>query len=439
MSYNFKYTPLLLVLITVVVFSPTLFNDFQRGWDDGWILLDNPYVVETSFGSIQYHFTHFFVGQYSPINTLVYSFIYKLFGFNPMAYHIMCLIVHIINVCLVYVTIKRMVALLKPDFKSNRVHFYTFLVALIFAIHPLQVESVAWISASKILLYSFFTLLAIWCYTKYIESSKLIWYFAVFLCYALGFGSKEQAIILPLVLLIFDYAHGRLHINRPDPKIIYKRVFLEKIPLFFAALAFWYFSSINNTGVISIENTYPLYQRTWFGMHSVSEYIFRFLAPVKLYYYYFFPMEIGDKLPLYFWGYAILMLIIGGFIWGHYKKRNKLVIFGFLFFVVNIILVLHILPMPRKTITADRYMYLSIIGLSIILVWYIDYLYFNYRAFTKYMVVVVITYSIGLGTHTFFRTQEWKDSEHIKHNIKELIDRRKQFEKPIINNPLDNE
>src|SRR5699024_10199684 len=103
----------------------------------------------------------------------------------------------------------------------------------------------------------------------------------------------------------------------------------------------------------SAEASYPLYQRILFGMHSISEYLFRFLAPVKLYYFYFFPIKSGDSLPWYYWGYLLILLCVGLFVVHHYRRNNKLVLFGLLFFVINVLLVLHIIPMPREMITAD--------------------------------------------------------------------------------------
>ena len=74
MSYNFKYTPFLLILITIIVFFPTFSNDFQKGWDDTWQVLENPFVIDDSFDGLWYHFTNFYHGQYSPIKHLsVYS------------------------------------------------------------------------------------------------------------------------------------------------------------------------------------------------------------------------------------------------------------------------------------------------------------------------------------------------------------------------------
>lgn len=77
-----------LIGLTLIVFFPTFFNDFQHGWDDNWQVLNNPFVLDQSLYNLQYHFYNFYNGQYSPINTLLYIFIYNVFGFSPAAFHI---------------------------------------------------------------------------------------------------------------------------------------------------------------------------------------------------------------------------------------------------------------------------------------------------------------------------------------------------------------
>ena len=429
----------MLILITVIVFFPTFTNDFQTGWDDTWQVLENPYVLDYSLGNLWYHFTNSYHGQYSPINTLVLIVIHKLFDFNAVAFHITFLIFHIFNVVLIFYILKDILNILAPKIKPNDIQLYVALVSLIFAIHPLQVESVAWISASKIILYTFFFFLALWYYIKYIHSNKTIWLFITAIVYALSFGSKEQAIILPLNLLVLDYIYGRFNHLKLNKALLKTRVLLEKIPFFLLALGFWYFSSQFNLVSVIAENNYPLSQRLFFSMHSVAEYIFRSIAPVKLYYFYFFPMKIGEELPLIYWKYLVLTIIIIGFIWSKYKQKNKLVLFGFSFFIINILLVLHLLPMPREMITADRYMYVSIIGLGLIGIWYYRLLLDRFYKYKNVLYTLGIFYIFALGFQSHYRTKEWKNSDTMKKNVYDIVEKRKALKQFIINNPLINE
>jgi len=431
-----KFVSFFLTVITLIVFFPTFSNDFQLGWDDQWQVLEYEFVTSNSFNDLLYHFTHFHLGQYMPVNTLLYVIIYKLFGFNPTAFHATSLIIHISNVLLVFaIVFKTIKKRIKPTWTLQRVQLFSFLTALIFAIHPLQVESVAWISASKIVLYTLFFLLGIWLYLKYLETYNIWYIVGVALCYLLAYGSKEQAIIFPLNLLAFDYIFNRYKNLKFSFAIFTNRVVLEKIPFLFIFFMLYWFSTENNLGSFNFV-TYPIYQRLIFSMSSLMEYIFRFIAPVKLYYFYFFPIEIGETLPLYYWGYPLLTLICVLFVWHNYTRNNRLVIFGFLLFVINILLVVHIVPMPRKMITADRYMYFGIIGLSAMMVWFIQYLYVKLKTWRKILLSGLLVWLVFLGVQSFIRTIEWKDSDSIKQNINELIERRKANNEPVVNDPI---
>ena len=310
-----KYPIIGLLLLTILAYFPTFFNDFQYAWDDQWQVLDYEFVQNHSFHDLAFHFTHFHLGQYMPVNTL------------------------------------------------------------------------------------------------------------------------EQAIIFPLNLLAIDYILNRFRPAHPKGQI--KKVIIEKIPFFAFAALLYAFSISNDLGQLNIEG-YPLHQRVMFAMSSFMDYVFRSVAPVKLYYFYFFPIEPGEPLPVYFYGYIVLILIVAAFLWHNHKKNNRLVIFGALLFFINIVLVLHIVPMPRKIITADRYMYLSLVGFGTMFAWFVTYIYTKYRSRRRFFVPAISIWLLSITIHSFVRVQEWKDSGSIKQNVKELIEKRKAEGLPAVDNPLEN-
>ena len=423
--------------LTVLVLLPSLFNDFQRGWDDQWQVLDNPFVSDPSPAYMAYHFTHFFHGQYSPVNTLFYAAVYLLAGYNAAAFHTLSLLIHLTNTFLVFILSERLFELQSGWSGTERV-LYAGLTALVFGIHPLQVESVAWISASKVLLYALFTLAALLFYIRYIQRKRyriLVW---VMFFYLLAFGSKEQAVILPVTLLTLDWYYGRLSTLGMSPRTWLRPVVVEKVPFFAVALLMWYFSSRNGLGHIAGVNAYPLGQRLVFGAHSIVVYVFRFLAPVKMYYFYFYPMMQGEPLPAMYWSYPVLLAILVWFGVEQYRRGNRLTVFGLLFFTVNLLLVIHLLPMPRRMITADRYMYLSIIGLTVAAVPFIRSMlqWFAERRRSWMPGVLMTMWLAAVGGYAMYRTTRWKDSPTVKRNINELIERRKAQGEKGLENPV---
>lgn len=159
------FLPLLLVTACILVYYPILDNDFMYKWDDQWQVL-NDYTYIWSWETFVAIFTDFFHGQYSPINQLMYTLLYQLFGVTPIPFHLASLLLHIVNVLLIFGLIRSIIAFRMPEQKplAEQVAFCT---TLLFAIHPLQVEAVAWISASKILACSLFYLLAMRSYYKW--------------------------------------------------------------------------------------------------------------------------------------------------------------------------------------------------------------------------------------------------------------------------------
>ena len=256
------------------------------------------------------------------------------------------------------------------------------------------------------------------------------------LCYLLAFGSKEQAIIFPLNLFVFDYLFNRFKGLKTSWGLFGSRLILEKLPFFLAVLFLWYFSLQNNLGGFE-SNSYPLSQRLLIGPHSLMMYIFRFLVPAKLYYYYFYPAVPGGTIPAYYWIYPVLLVFAGFFLYKNVQQRNKLAVAGAMFFIINLLLVLHILPMPRNYATADRFMYLSIIGAALILVWLGYYIVAKFKNARTWFIPMLVLYFLFFGVHSFYRTTKWKNSGAIKKDIVDLLEKRKAKNLPVNINPLD--
>lgn len=161
----------LLLLVCVLVYFKVLQADFLYYWDDQVIVMNQYTVGGWSWNNLWHICTDFHAGQYAPVMEMNFLALYTFFGYNPFWFHLANLCWHLGCVCLTGLFI---VELLKTHgyFSNKEIHLIAFLTAFIFSIHPFNVESVAWVSAVKILIYSFFYLLAVICYLRYIKTMK---------------------------------------------------------------------------------------------------------------------------------------------------------------------------------------------------------------------------------------------------------------------------
>jgi len=406
--------------VCLLTYYPSLDNHFQQEWDDQWMLLENPLLFYPTWEAIGRSFFTFYHNQYSPLNQLYYLGIYKLAGFDPFAFHLGSLIIHLINGYLVYVLVKRFLKIIKPDISLRKFSVASGLITLIFIIHPLQVESVAWISASKVVLYTTFTLLGLCSYIAYKNHRRYIYLGLTFLSYVCSLMVKEQAVIFPLNLILIDFLYRVYHKGH-----LQRSVWLEKLPFLALAFAYWYWSAQNHVGILDPVNLYPWYDRIIFAGYSLFVYIFRFLIPLNLSHFYAYPMLPGEPMPVFYYGYLILAGLFLVYLYDLYRSGKWVPIFCLLFFVINILLVLHIMPVPRASITADRYMYLSIVGLSGWVLWQgtrwfsiLSNSIGSYKSSLKLVSLLVVVYLGGFMVQSHRISQKWKDSETLKMDVK---------------------
>ncbi|MEJ2745724.1 MAG: hypothetical protein P8123_08595, partial [bacterium] len=208
-----------ILIVTFISFYPCLLGGFVN-FDDDRYVYRNPMIKELSWQGIGTIFTSTdYAVVYCPLVFLSYAIEYHFFGLRPYGYHVTNLILHLCNCLLVF----WFISLLCRDRPT------AFITALLFGVHPLRAESVAWITERKDLLYAFFFLWALICYCDRRARGSRIGYAGVVLFFLLSLLSKPTALVLPLVLLLCDYFQG---------KKIDRRNLSSKLPLFAIAAAF---------------------------------------------------------------------------------------------------------------------------------------------------------------------------------------------------------
>jgi len=410
-----------LTLACVIVYFPTFYNQFQNFWDDQWVVVNHYTEDGFTLVNLQKLFTEFYHGQYAPVNQLFYTLLYKLFGYNPIWFHGLCLLVHVFNVWLVFSFIRRLL-ILNKSFEAASVQRIAFFTALLFAVHPFLVEAVAWISASKVILYAFFYLIALHCYLSYTVALKLRYYLLALLFFVISFGAKEQAVTLPVCFILIDHALKR---NLKDPKI-----WLEKLPLLILSVSFGLFAmlsqAVTGAGALSSSATYPFYQKIIFAAYSLTEYFFKCLVPYKLSYLYPFPNPQGQAVAIRFWPYPFAVIAIIFCFWSFWKK--PWVFFGIAFFIIHIGIALHIVPISRFAIVADRYVYLASVGIFFILAWLLDKACCLKHKYFKVIAAFSIAYLFMLGVYTNYRVKAWHDTDTLKKEIRRVLKQRKDYD-----------
>lgn len=399
------FAPLLLVMGTLAVYGNSLSNDFVTVWDDKWQVM-NQYTEGRGWDGLKTILSEFYGGQYSPLNAWCYSLIHSLFGYNPTAFHAFSLILHISCVLLLYSLLSSLGAK----------RYIAWITALLFAIHPLQVESVAWVSASKIVVYSFFYLCALKSYVAYVQRENVLYYYFALLFFVLSFGGKEQAVTLPFCLVGIDLVLRR--------NLRSWLTWKDKLPFLILALFFSWITIQSNAShgvsILSGNMGYPFVQRIAFASYSFVEYIIKSILPFHLLYLYPFPMQKGDALPLRFWIYPVALLVV--IVSTPALRSRSVLLAGLGFYSLHIALTIHLVPMSRIAIVADRYIYLAAPALFFLYAYYIDkWLRRQSKWVYRLGVGTIAIYILVIGVLAYQRTYSWKDNIALKREVNMLL------------------
>lgn len=332
---------LLLLITAAVVFLPALRNGFTN-WDDREYVVDNKDLRDGSLPGLWRVATSFYNANFHPLTMLVYWLGYRFYGLDPAGYHLISFLLHLINIILVFWFCR----------KLSASTLTAFIAASLFALHPMQVEAVAWISDLKGLLCALFFLAGLIAYLFYLQKGKKIYYWVVLSSFIFSLLSKVMAVTFPLTLLLLDY-HNKRRID--------KAAFLEKIPFFELSLVFVIVGTAAQAVFKTIiPQSLPLVSRLLIPFYAVYLYIEKTIIPLGLTNLYPFPF-INETLSIKY--FAAALQVLGLVVLGIFSIRySRKVIFGMLFFLFLILPVLKVVPFGNWII-ADRHAYLAHVGL----------------------------------------------------------------------------
>lgn len=396
---------LCICVITVISFLPTFTNGFQMKWDDQWMVFNPLTENRLDFNLLKGIFTTPFNGQWGPLNQLMYTLLYGTFGYVPMPFHTACLAMHLLNVYFVYMMLYMLLTDCTPLSKPQ-IRFMVLLSTTLFAIHPLQVESVAWISASKILMSTMFYLSASITFMYYARTGRPVFYVVTLLLFTCSYLSKENVMTFPLWTTMIYAFYGHSYKS--------KRFWYVLIPIYVLTFLFslhliLFVSSYDQ--YIRYMDTYSWWQRAMFLLYSLAMYVYKWVFPVKLSWMYLYPSGLHETLPwwmmLFPAGYMLLFYLL----WEQIRKH--VVSASLLFTLVHLLFVLHITVLPRSGVVADRYMYLPILGLNVLLSYDLTSCIFHkrYKHSIRMATVIIL---VACGGLTYSRTGVWHDSDTLR-------------------------
>lgn len=361
-----------LILAVIIAFEPVRHNDFVD-YDDQRYVTENPHVkAGITRESIVWAFTGYHQGGlWHPLAALSNMLDCQLFGLNPFWHHLTSLLFHIANTVLLFWVLKRMTGVVFPS----------AFVAAVFALHPLSVDSVAWVAERKNVLSGFFWLLTIAAYARYAEHPGIGRYLLVVLVFCLALLSKPMVVTLPFVLLLLDYwplgrfqwGYQKANKDLPKYKLVKVRyqksptlsLVIEKIPLLAlsAVLSVITVFVQRHAGAVFPLERLPLDSRIANALVSYVRYIGKMIYPSKLAAFYPHPL---DRLPL--WQPIVcfvILIVISALI---IISRKRYLVVGWLWYLGTLVPVIGLVQVGEQAM-ANRYTYLPLIGIYIMVAW----------------------------------------------------------------------
>lgn len=370
---------ILLIGILLITFYPCLNNDFVN-WDDDKYIFENNDIQNLTVQNMGKIFSSFYGGAYVPLTVFSFAVDYKIGGLNPLSYHRTNLILHIINAILIFFIVHLF---------CKRI-FVSFLTALFFAIHPLHVEPVAWVSGRKDLVYALFFTGSLFVYFYSKISAIKYYYFISFLLFIAALLSKPVAITLPLVILAFECFLYQRSI---------KKSIICIVPHLIISIIFFYIAVIaQKTAGAFPQERLNFLQQINLSLSNLLFYFYKMFVPLKLSCIY--PIQ-----NYWFAPFVILLIIIIVLISLRY---NRIIALTMVLFVIMMLPVLQLFPVGQ--ILSDRYTYLSLTGFFYLAGAFVDSLYFKgrkfFRIFVSTLLIIVIAFLSFLSNK---QCRVWKD------------------------------
>jgi hypothetical protein len=397
-----------LVTLVLALYWPVTGYEFIA-LDDNLYVVENPDIQKgLSPPGISWAMTTLYTTNWHPLTWLSLLSDYELYGMNAAGYHVSSLLLHILNTILLFLVLRRMTG---ETWKC-------LTVAALFGVHPLNIESVAWIAERKNLLSTLFWILTIMAYVRYADKPGWKSYSVILVCFILGLMAKPMLVTLPFVLLLLDYwplqrfpgldrsRSGAIQ-DRSERQKLLIHLLIEKIPLILLSLlsAWLTFYAARTGGAVKAISVFPLAGRVENAIISYAMYLVKMVWPVDL--AIFYPYPVGR--PLWQIGLSILFLAAVTVFVCIKRRTHRYLITGWFWYGITLLPVIGIVQVGFQSM-ANRYAYLSLIGIFILMVWGLPDLLKRLSG-RRYLPAVAVAVIIAFTFCTKSALPDWKNSE----------------------------
>ncbi|MGB9233790.1 MAG: tetratricopeptide repeat protein [Terriglobales bacterium] len=393
---------------TLVFYNPIVHNQFIEFDDAPYILANSSVQQGVTWHTVKWAFTTFHAGYWHPLTWLSHALDCQIFGLNPAGHHYVNLLLHAINAVLLFLLLR----------KATGSTLASFVAGALFALHPANVESVAWAAERKNVLSMLLFLLAMLAYTKYARTGRRSLYFSVIILFVLGLMAKPQIVALPFVLLLWDYWPLQRMGTRPDagasqlflPTRSFRFLVLEKLPLFLLAAADSFVIVLAQRAGHAVRTAaeVPWAARLENMVVSYVRYIGIAFWPSRL-----APMypRSANPLPLWQVAAAAALLILLSLLMLRWRARRYMIV-GWLWFLGTLVPMIGIVTVGEQAM-ADRFAYIPFIGLFVAVVWTVDALTREHRILRTWTAVGAVVAVLVSGCLTYHQLGYWHDDESL--------------------------
>jgi len=385
-----------LTLATAAVYYRVWTYDFIN-YDDPFYVYRNPSIqAGITLQAVKWAFSTDYSNNWHPLTWISHMLDWRLFGPDAGGHHFTNLVFHVANTLLLFIVLKQMTQMLWPS----------AFVSALFALHPLHIQSVAWVSERKDVLSIFFWMLTMWAYVRFVNRPKITGYLLIVVFFALGLMSKPMLVTLPFVLLLLDY----WPLERFPAKRSLSYLLIEKIPLFMMVLAsciVTFIAQKKGGAVHTIENS-SISVRLANAVTSYVQYIIKMIWPDRL--AMFYPLHSRNVSILY----VVYVVISAAAVLAvtilvlRFAKNRRYLVTGWFWYLGTLVPVIGLVQVGDQAM-ADRYSYITLTGLFIIIAWGLPDLLAKWQykkiVLTLSSLLIILTMSI----YAHFQLRYWQN------------------------------